>query len=101
MTTTKAADAMTILRRLIFAECDRRRPRVLPAIVILLSLDDQCRVRRLHRDNRPDDQSPDRPSFDEAIAVARAATAPARLCTFPSRTSTEGILNLGAMRPSA
>jgi len=41
MTTTKAADAMTILRRLIFAECDRRRPRVLPPIVILRSPDDQ------------------------------------------------------------
>jgi hypothetical protein len=34
ITTTSAADAMTSLRRLIFAECDLRRPRVLPPIVI-------------------------------------------------------------------
>ena len=47
MTTTKAADAMTILRRLIFAECDRRRPLVLPPIVILRSPDDQYWVRVL------------------------------------------------------
>jgi len=34
MTTTSAAEAMAILRRLILVECDRRRPRVLPLIVI-------------------------------------------------------------------
>jgi hypothetical protein len=38
MTTTSAADAMTILRRLVLAECDRRRPRVLPPIVICTPL---------------------------------------------------------------
>jgi len=42
MTTTNAADAMMILRRLIFAECDRRRPPDLPPIVILRSPGDHC-----------------------------------------------------------
>jgi len=37
MTTTSAVEAMAILRRLIFAECDRRRSRVLPPILILCS----------------------------------------------------------------
>jgi hypothetical protein len=44
ITTINAADAMTILRRLIFAECDRPRTRVLPPIAILASPDDHNRA---------------------------------------------------------
>ena len=70
MTTTSAADAMTILRRLIFTECFWPRPRVLPPIVILRSPDDRF--------------APDAfiaatgPMINHLIAVAEDASVPAR-----------------------
>jgi hypothetical protein len=91
---------MTILRRLVLAECDRR-PRVLPPIVILHSPDDYIGFAVFIAITRVTINHSIARLCRRGISPRDAPEPPARLCNAPSRTCTEGILNLHAITASA